>query len=233
MISVCNIKKSFNKSTFAINDISFDIKKGSIIGFIGFNGAGKTTLLRIISNLLTPDSGKILIDGSEDVSSKISMVDSNERSMFWRLSVIHNLEFFYDLHISNSNNKNKNICFALSSVGCLHLKESLFMHLSSGQKQLIKIAKSLIINPKVLVLDEATKSLDLRSKILLYRFLKKYRADNPDLIVLWSTHNLDELDEICDRVLWIDSGNIKKDLSKKFMSELFSTFIMKNYLLNE
>lgn len=233
MISVCNIKKSFNKSTFAINDISFDIKKGSIIGFIGFNGAGKTTLLRIISNLLTPDSGKILIDGNEDVSSKISMVDSNERSMFWRLSVIHNLEFFYDLHINNSNNKNKNICFALSSVGCLHLKESLFMHLSSGQKQLIKIAKSLIINPKVLVLDEATKSLDLRSKILLYRFLKKYRADNPDLIVLWSTHNLDELDEICDRVLWIDSGNIKKDLSKKYMSELFSTFIMKNYLLNE
>ena len=233
MISIRNVKKSFNKSTFAINDISFDIKKGSTIGLIGFNGAGKTTLLRIISNLLTPDSGKILINGSENISSKISMVDSNERSMFWRLTVMHNLEFFYDLHISNSNDKDEKIYFALSSVECLHLRDHLFMHLSSGQKQLIKIAKSLMINPKVLVLDEATRSLDLKSKILLYKFLKKYKTDNPDLIVLWSTHNLDELDEMCDRVLWIESGNLKKDLSKESISELYSTYIYENYLLNE
>lgn len=228
MISVRKINKSFKNSTFGLRDISFDIESGSVVGLVGFNGAGKTTLLRIISNLLIPDSGKILINNSEKISSTISMIDSNERSMFWRLSVLNNLEFFYDLNLINSNNKFDKINSALNSVGCLHLKNKLFMHLSSGQKQLIKIAKSLVINPKILVFDEATKSLDLNAKTLLYKFFTKYKKDNPDSIILWSTHNLDELDEICDRVLWVDSGTLKRDLLKEAMPNQFSKFILKN-----
>ena len=156
------------------------------------------------------------------------MIDSNERSMFWRLSVLNNLEFFYDLNLINSNNKFDKIYSALNSVGCLHLKDKLFMHLSSGQKQLIKIAKSLVINPKILVFDEATKSLDLNAKTLLYKFFIKYKKDNPDSIIIWSTHNLDELDEICDRVLWLDSGTLKRDLLKEAMPNQFSKAILKN-----
>lgn len=226
MIRVRNINKSFNNSGHVIDDISFDVNSGSTIGLVGFNGAGKTTLLRMISNFLTPDSGSILLSDSKNNSLRTSMIDSNERSMFWRLTVLHNLEFFYELHIRNVNDKKENIYSALNSVGCLHLKDCLFMHLSSGQKQLIKIAKSLLINPKILILDEPTKSLDLKAKILLYDFIKKYKAQNPDLIILWSTHNLDELDEICDRALCIESGRLIADLSKEHISVKFSEFIL-------
>ena len=184
IISINCLYKKFKEQKFpAINKITNSFYKGEIIGLVGFNGSGKTTLLRLLCGSLIPDSGSIKFQNVDKDYLRLSIVPSNERSMFWRLTVIQNLEFFYDIYSSDLSNRNYKINSLLEMLDCVDIKNKLFMHISSGQKKIIMIIRSLMINPSVLLFDELTNGLDIKSKFLVYDSINKIINQNNDLVI--------------------------------------------------
>lgn len=227
MILVNNISKSY-KSLFGktsnefniLNDISFKINKGDIIGIVGHNGSGKTTLLKILFNLINEDSGNILLsEGKDDykefIKKKASLINNNERSFFWRLSVASNIDFFNSL-LNNPSSK-KNIQEKIDYLDINHLMEKKFGTLSSGEKTKVLLLRGLIKNPDLIFFDEIMNSLDVQSKNIVMHYIKKINYDG--VTIVWVTHSLDEIDALCNRFIIMKNGCI---YSKKNTKEILS-----------
>ena len=220
MIKVFQISKSFkenssfsfrkkNKKISVFKNISFEIKKKDCIALIGPNGSGKTTLLKLISGLIIPDAGSITYsDGNPIDSSKISMVNSNDKSFFWRLSVRENLKFFCSLSNNNSLKKIKEILILLDIFDKI---DSPFMSLSYGERKKISIARALLNNSKILLLDEITNSLDINSKKIVISTLKDLLKKNHLDLIIFATHSLDEIVRLSNRFLFLKDKAIHID----------------------
>lgn len=225
-IELTNISKTFTernwktflfrkpRKTLALNDVSLTVKKGEIMGLLGPNGAGKTTLIKILSTLVTPDSGEGKISGlslatqSLAIRNKIGMVSTNDRTFYWRLTGRENLDFFATLYNLDGSIKAERIDKALQLTGMEDKAESRFMSYSSGQKQRLAIARAVLADPEVLLMDEATTSLDPIAKRKLLNFTKETLAKQEQKTIVWCTHNLHEAEEICDRVTILHKGKI-------------------------
>jgi ABC-2 type transport system ATP-binding protein len=225
-IELHNISKTFTernwktflfrkpKRTLALDKVSLTVVKGEIMGLLGPNGAGKTTLIKILSTLVTPDSGEGSISGlslatqSLAVRNKIGMVSTNDRTFYWRLSGRENLDFFATLYNLHGSIKVKRIDEALQLTDMEDKADSRFMSYSSGQKQRLAIARAMLADPEVLLMDEATTSLDPIAKRKLLTFTKETLAKQEQKTIIWCTHNLHEAEEICDRVTILDRGKI-------------------------
>lgn len=227
MILVNNISKSY-KSLFGktsnefniLNDISFKIDKGDIIGIVGHNGSGKTTLLKILFNLINEDSGNIFLNESKDdykefIKKKASLINNNERSFFWRLSVASNIDFFNSL-LNNPSSK-KNIQEKVDFLDINHLMEKKFGTLSSGEKTKVLLLRGLIKNPDLIFFDEIMGSLDVQSKNIVMQYIKK--INNDGVTIVWVTHSLDEIDTLCNRFIIMKNGCI---YSKENINEILS-----------
>ncbi len=225
MLKVKNISKSFKeinfKTLFLINplkeksvleDISFEVENGQILLIKGSNGSGKTTLLRIISGLLTPNLGSVYLDQKSILPSDISFTNNNERSFFWRLSVIENLLFFGKLY-KGLNHKNKEVDSLLDFFGLNELRNNRYMTLSSGEKQKVNLCRTFLKNSRVMLFDEITNSLDQDSKELLFKRLNQERSQDPNKIILWVTHDLSELNELSPEIFKIDKINNDNSLN--------------------
>jgi len=225
-IELHNISKTFTernwktflfrkpKQTLALDKVSLTVKKGEIMGLLGPNGAGKTTLIKILSTLVTPDSGKGTISGlslatqSLAVRNKIGMVSTNDRTFYWRLTGRENLDFFATLYNLSSSLRKERIKSSLQLTDMLEKADSRFMSYSSGQKQRLAIARAMLADPEVLLMDEATTSLDPIAKRKLLTFTKETLARKEQKTIIWCTHNLHEAEDICDRVTILHRGNI-------------------------
>ena len=245
-IEIYNLKKNFVKdkrfSEFlfnpfkkevitALDDVSLKVNKGEICGLLGPNGAGKTTLIKILATLIIPDSGKAYVNGHEiikeenHVKDSIGLVHNDERSFFWRLTGRQNLEFFASLYRLKGKEAKTEANRVLEIVGLIDKADIRFDSYSTGMKRRMGIARGLLTNPDILLVDEPTSGVDPLSAIRIRRFLKEELVNKMKKTILLATHDLQEAQSICDKIVIIHKGKIKandsfKNLQKKMGSEL-------------
>jgi len=209
----------------ALDNISLKVKKGEIFGIIGPNGAGKTTLLRIISTLLSPDSGEVRVCGLSqvkdelEVRSKIGLIRGEERGLYWRLTVRQNLEFFGALADIPQNELNEKVERIVKVVALERKIDEKVGALSSGMKQRTDIARALLHDPEILLMDEPTKSLDPISAADIRNFIKEDIVKKEGKTVIISTHNLNEAISLCNRIAIMDNAKVIKVGTYKELQE--------------
>ena len=208
-IEVINLSKSY-KSKIAVNNISFKINENEIIGLLGPNGCGKTTTIGMILGLLKPTNGKILISGSNLETNKIPILKklnfiSPYIELPKKLKVKQNLIVYGKLY--NVDNLDDRINYLSKKLRLENLLDKITGELSSGQKNRVSLAKALINDPSVLLLDEPTASLDPETGDFIRTFLENYKKEKK-ISVLLASHNMDEVKRLCNSVLMMKNGNI-------------------------
>ncbi len=214
------------RRTKALDDISLSVEKGVIMGLLGPNGAGKTTLIKILATLITADSGHGAIAGlsldsqASEIRNKIGLVNTNDRSFYWRLTGRDNLDFFATLYNLHGREKQQRIQKVLELTTMEGKADFRFMAYSAGQKQRLAIARAMLSEPDILLLDEATSSLDPIATRRLIDFTKTNLAQKGRKTIVWCTHNLHEADEICDTVTILHQGKIIQKGPKEVIKTL-------------
>ena len=209
-LEVKNLVKKF-KSTIAVNNISLEIEKNSTLGLLGPNGCGKTTSIGMMLGLITPTSGEIFIDGMPlNSNNRIELLSlMNFASPYIelpkKLTVIQNLEVYARLYgVKEKSNRIEEL------VADLNLKKFLYKktgELSSGQKNRVSLAKSLINRPKLLFLDEPTASLDPDVGDFVREYLEQYK-NRTELTILLASHNMKEVERLCNKIVMMKQGKI-------------------------
>ncbi len=211
MISVEHISKSFDTRR-AIDDISFSIKSGEIVGLLGPNGAGKTTTMRLISGFFPPTSGEILIDGkklstNENLKENIGYLPENN-PLYEDMTVEEFLLFFASLKNITKNNKKQSIARSVEQVGLQDVFYRPIGELSKGYRQRTGLAQAILNEPDVLILDEPTEGLDPNQRVEI-RTLMKTLGKNRTVII--SSHVLGEIASTCERIMIINKGKLIAD----------------------
>lgn len=210
MLTIQNLSKRYGAFQ-ALRDISFAASEGEIFGLLGPNGAGKTTLLRILATLLEPSSGTATVAGHdirkdpEGVRRSIGVVNGG-MGLYDRLTgreILRYFAGFYDMTDAQTDRRIEELDRLLDLRETLDRRTGEF---STGMKQKIVIARAVIHDPAVLVLDEAASGLDVLARRALLDFVAGYRA--PGKLVLYSTHVMAEVEEVCDRVAIVDHGEL-------------------------
>ena len=238
-LEVIDLSKKYNKNE-AVKNISFKVNKNEIIGILGPNGCGKTTTIGMILGLLKPSKGKVLINGSNIEDDRVNLLKklnfiSPYIELPKKLTVKQNLEIFARLYdINDINDKIEHLS------GRLRLNEILNTitgELSSGQKNRVNLAKSVINDPEVLLLDEPTASLDPETGEFVRNFLEFYQKEKKTSILL-ASHNMIEVERLCSSVMMMSKGIIidkgaPKELivkhKRKNMEEVFLKLTRENY----
>jgi ABC-2 type transport system ATP-binding protein len=240
-ISITNLSKTYGAQK-AVNNISFNVAKGEIVGFLGPNGAGKSTTMKMITGYLDADAGSINVSGinvsKENIESKKKIGYLPEANpLYFEMYVREYLHFVGGVHqIKNAAERTEEI---IKTVGLSLEANKKIGQLSKGYKQRVGLAAALIHEPEVLILDEPTSGLDPNQIIEIRNVIK---ALSKDKTVLFSSHILQEVEAICDRVIIINKGNIVADDSlqnlqknngqQQFVSVSFQEEVNKNLLEN-
>ena len=237
-IEVINLSKSY-KTKKAVNNINFKIDENEIVGLLGPNGCGKTTTIGMILGLLKPTSGQVLINGKNIENNKISILHkmnfiSPYIELPKKLTVKQNLIVYGKLY--NIKNLNERINFLSEKLRLGDLLDKITGELSSGQKNRVSLAKALINDPTVLLLDEPTAALDPETADFIRTFLEKYKEEKK-ISVLLASHNMDEVKRLCNSVMMMKDGNIvdsgtPEDLIEKYgqknLEEVFLEIVRKD-----
>ena len=232
-LEVKKLSKKFNNIT-AVNNISFIIDKNSTMGLLGPNGCGKTTSIGMMLGLIKPSEGEILFNGTKadtanniDILSKLNFA-SPYIELPKKLTVKQNLEVYARLYgVKNLNLRIEEISEDLNIGQFLNKKNG---ELSSGQKNRVSLAKSLINKPKILFLDEPTASLDPDVGDFVREYIEKYKKNN-ELTILLASHNMSEVERLCDNIIMmkegsiVDRGTCKELISKHGRNNLEETFL--------
>ena len=222
MIKVNDLKKKFVKQKnkkekmefYAVNGVSFEANEGEIVGILGPNGAGKTTLLRMVAGIMNPTSGDVQFDDmnykKDEIKIKKSLAYlSGNTKIYNSISPYELLRMcaeFYEVKKDEIDNRIQEISRILEMDKFLY---SRIGNLSTGQTQRVNIARCLIHDTKYYILDEATSGLDIISSQIILDFMKSEKKKGK--CVLYSTHYMEEAENICDRVIMINHGNIIKE----------------------
>ena len=214
-ILVQNIVKNYG-AQIALNNISFQVSKGEIVGFLGPNGAGKSTMMKIICSYLPPTSGKVQVCGydveeqSIEVKKHIGYLPESN-PLYYEMYIKEYLEFV--LGIRNwKGDKKKRIAEMIDMVGLGVEQHKKIGALSKGYKQRVGLAQAIIHNPEVLILDEPTTGLDPNQLSEIRTLIKELGKEKT---VLFSTHIMQEVEAICDRIIIINKGNLVADNDSK------------------
>ena len=208
-IKVIDLKKNYGNKE-AVKNINFEIKENEIIGLLGPNGCGKTTTIGMILGLLKPTSGQVLINGFQleknriEILQKINFI-SPYIELPKKLTVKQNLIVYGKLY--SVKNLNSRIDYLVEELRLQNLLDRVTGELSSGQKNRVSLAKAIINNPSVLLLDEPTASLDPETGDFVRTFLENYKKEKK-ISVLLASHNMDEVKRLCDSVLMMKDGII-------------------------
>jgi len=198
----------------ALQDISLETRAGEIYGLLGPNGAGKTTFLKILAGLVLPSAGRAVVGGVDvarddrAVKRSIGFVTSDERSFYWRLTGRENLDFFARLYGLRSAEAHSTSAGLLKVMDMESIADRSFMSYSTGMKQRLAIARALLHDPPILCLDEPTRSLDPIAAKHLRRFVVDRLNRERGKTVLLATHNLQEAEEMCGRIVVLDRGRV-------------------------
>jgi ABC-2 type transport system ATP-binding protein len=229
-----NAKKVITK---AVDDVSFSIAKGEVIGYIGANGAGKSTTIKMLTGILTPTSGEVTVDGVIPYKDRIinarniGVVFGQRTQLWWDLPLIESFTILKDIfQVSDADYTTRMALFE----EVLHINEfikSPVRTLSLGQRMRADIAASLLHNPKILYLDEPTIGLDVNAKKNMREAIKTMNASFQTTVIL-TTHDLDDIEELCQRILIIDAGKLiydgaLSDIKTKYGSDCKVSFVLK------
>ena len=240
LVEVKNIKKNYGKNE-AVKGISFNIKEDEILGLLGPNGSGKTTTIGMLLGLLKPTSGEILINGQKLKENRIQILEqinfiSPYIELPKKLTVKQNLTVYGKLY--KIININERIEFLSEKLRLGELLNSITGELSSGQKNRVSLAKALINEPKVLLLDEPTASLDPEVGDFVRSFLEDYKKEKK-ISILLASHNMNEVTRLCKSILMmkdgiiIDEGNPKELINKHGRKNLEEVFLKLSRSKNE
>ena len=231
-IEVINLSKSY-KSKKAVKNISFKINENEIVGLLGPNGCGKTTTIAMILGLLKPSSGKVLVNGMNIEDHRISLLHkmnfiSPYIELPKKLTVKQNLIVYGKLY--SVKNLNERIDYLTNKLRLKEFLNNMTGELSSGQKNRVSLAKALINDPTVLLLDEPTASLDPETGDFVRTFLENYKKEKK-ISVLLASHNMNEVKRLCNSILMmrdgiiIDSGTPDQLLKKHGRENLEEVFL--------
>jgi ABC-2 type transport system ATP-binding protein len=204
-----------NRNVTAVNNLNLEIKQGELFGLLGPNGAGKTTLVKILSTLLPPDGGTARVNGFDVVREQMNVKRSlgtlfsvGERGFFWRLSGYRNLEFFAAIYNVPRKERQERIMEVLDLVGLEDSAFELFQRYSGGMKRKLSLARALLPDPPILLLDEPTTGLDVMSSRHIREFVKNTLSRESCKTVLYTTHHIEDAAQICDRVGILNRGQL-------------------------
>jgi len=220
MIKIDHLVKHYGDKK-AVNDISFTVEEGEIVGFLGPNGAGKSTTMNILTGYLSSTSGKAEIDGVDilenplEAKKKIGFLPE-QPPLYLDMTVEEYLNFVYDLKGCDFNRK-KHIAEICDVVKITNVYKRMIKNLSKGYKQRVGIAQALIGNPKVIIFDEPTIGLDPKQIIEIRNLIRTLGKDHT---VILSTHILPEAQAVCDRIIIINEGKLVANEKRENLSNL-------------
>lgn len=204
--------RSTREEKVAVNDLSFHLPPGQVTGLLGLNGAGKTTTIKMLSTLLLPTSGSIIVDGLDitqhttTIRKRINMIAGGERMVYWRLTGRENLWYFAQLYDVEPHSLNTRINHLLKLVGLEDAANTVVERYSKGMKQRLQIARGLINDPTYLFLDEPTIGLDAPIAREMRQMVRQLAKDGKG--VLLTSHYLKEVEELCSYIYIIDHGRL-------------------------
>ena len=200
--------------TTVVDNVSFSVAEGEIFGLLGQNGAGKTTIFKMLSTLILADAGSATIAGHDvrnegsSVRRLLAPVIANERSLYWRLSAVENLRLYATLQGLRGGEVRADVERVIGITGLSDTGEKMVGMFSSGMRQRLLIARALLGRPRVLLLDEPTRSLDPISARDFRHFLRETVVRAEGCTVLLATHDADEVWDLCDRVGVLERGRL-------------------------
>lgn len=198
----------------AVDRVSLAVAPGEVFGVLGQNGAGKTTLIRMLTTLLIPSSGEAVVAGRDvtrdprGVRGVIGLVSGEERSFYWRLTGRQNLEFFAALSHVPADVARRRIDELVRRLGLSDHADRPFAVYSTGLRQKLAIARGLLSEPEVLFMDEPTRSLDPISARSIRQFVLEHVIGELGRTVVLATHSMTEAEELCDRLMFIQTGRV-------------------------
>lgn len=211
IIEVSHLIKRFGDLT-AVNDISFNVEHGQIFAFLGPNGAGKSTTIKMLTTLLNPTSGDILLNGFDALKDKDGARKSfgivfQDQSLDDELTAYENMEFHAVLYAIPSEKRKKGIKELLTLVELWDRKDSLVKTFSGGMKRRLEIARGLLHRPKIFFLDEPTQGLDPQTRNHIWHYIKNL-SEQEGITIFFTTHYLEEAQEYAQRIAIMDHGHI-------------------------
>ena len=222
VIEIKNLTKKY-KNLVAIDNLTFDVNEGEILGLLGPNGSGKSTTINSILSLLSYNGGEIKILGkkmspdSYDLKAKIGVV-FQDVAVFDELTVYENIDYFCGLYINNKNKRKGYVSSALKLVGLEEFRKYYPKQLSGGLLRRLNIACGVAHKPKIIFLDEPTVAVDPQSRNSILDGIKKLRDGGATII--YTTHYMEEVEIICDRIIIIDKGKIIAEGTKEELKQL-------------
>lgn len=216
MIEVKSLSYIYNRDnpyqTLALDELSFSVNRGEIIGVIGPSGSGKSCLLRCLAGILTPISGSILYDGQEQVPREIGLIIQEPEVQFFNETVYQEIAFALENRGINKAEIEEIVRFALEKTGFQGKTSQSPFNLSGGEQRRVAIACILALDPQVLLLDEPTVGLDFNGLEMISQIIEGFRKENKSLLIV--SHDLDFLYRLVDRYLVLDKGRLVADFSK-------------------
>ena len=256
LIEVKNLKKEFKKpvrkegvigyikslfsrkytSLYAVNDVSFSIDQGEIVGYIGANGAGKSTTVKMMCGILHPTSGSVTIDNKDilkyrkQINKEIGVVFGQKTQLWWDIPLIETFKILKSIYEISDEDYNERFKFLCDLLDLNDFLDQNVRSLSLGQRMRADFAASLIHNPKILYLDEPTIGLDVLVKDKIRKAIKILNKKYKTTIIL-TTHDMNDIEELCSRIIIIDKGKILYDGNLENIKYKFGnikTIIFKN-----
>jgi len=232
-IRVRNLQKHYKERKTknvikAVHNISFDIQKGEIIGLLGPNGAGKTTTIKMICGLINPDGGDIQILGKDALDKRaktnqyISAVLEGNRNLYWRLTVQENMEYFAGNRGIKRKDIQEEIEKLLKRFELIDKRNELVHSLSRGMQQKLAIAVALLAKTEIILLDEPTLGLDVEISYEVRKLIREI-AEKENRTVIISSHDMPVIEDLCERVIIVNKGEIITDDRVENLLELFET----------
>ena len=218
------------KEFMAVKGINFEIKEGELVGYIGENGAGKSTTIKMLTGLLTPTSGKVTVNGiipyKERIKNNknIGAVFGQKTQLWWDLPVIESFRLIKKMYNMTESEYRKNLKKFTKLLELDELLEKQVKNLSLGQKMRCEIAATFLHNPKIVYLDEPTIGLDVFVKEKIRKFIKEINEENKTTVIL-TTHDLKDIEDVCDRIILLDKGQIIYDGEKQKFKDKYGKYI--------
>ncbi|GFP78088.1 ABC transporter ATP-binding protein [Clostridium fungisolvens] len=227
MLEVKELTKEFKK-TKAVSKLSFTVNPGEIVGLLGENGAGKTTTMRMVSTLLKPTAGTVLVNSfdinkdPDKVRKEIGILFGGDVGLYDRLTARENMSYFANLYGFSKEEADKRINELADELDMREYIDKRVGKFSRGMKQKVSIARAIVHSPSIMLFDEPTTGLDVRATRIIHNFIKKCKRENKT--ILFSSHSMREVEKLCDRVVIINKGQLVEEgtiaeLKKKYNND--------------
>ena len=211
MLEVKNLSKKFKAFT-AVDDISFEVNPGEIVGLLGENGAGKTTTMRVIATMMTPSKGEVKVNNftitkePDNVRKNLGVLFGGDVGLYDRLTARENIAYFAELNGLSKADNEERIKYLAKACQITDFMDKKAKGFSRGMRQKVSIARSIVHDPKVMLFDEPTTGLDISAARSIHDFIRQCKKEGK--AILLSSHSMYEVEKLCDRVIMMHKGKV-------------------------